>query len=109
MFGRKTGFFAVMALTVMLLGGCGTTANNLGGATDGYSDVVYGNNYRGNMGNGYGYWDGYGVNNGRAVTEGSTDRNSYGMRKGGWEIGNGVGRASEDVTSGAAVTNNQMS
>lgn len=105
MFGRKTGFFAAAAVTAMLLGGCGTTANNLGGATDGYGDAVYGNNYRGDL-RGYGYWDGYGINSGN--TAGSTERSSYGMRKTGWDIGNGAERAADDVTGGAAVTNNQM-
>ena len=103
MFGRKTGFFAAAAVTAMLLGGCGTTANNLGGATDGYGDAVYGNN---DMRNGYGYWDGYGINSGD--TTGNVDRSSYGMRKAGWDIGNGVERAADAVTGGAAVTNNQM-
>ena len=102
MFGRKTGFFAAAALTAMLLGGCGQAANNLGGATDGYGDAVYGNNDM----RGYGYWDGYGINSGN--TAGNVDRSSYGMRKAGWDIGNGVERAADAVTGGAATTNDRM-
>ena len=103
MFGRKTGVFAAMALTVMLLGGCGTTANNLGGATDGYGDAVYGNNYRGDM-QGYGYWDGYGINSGD--TTGNVDRNSYGMRKGGWDISNGTNGAAGNQAGSGTTANN---
>ena len=104
MFGRRTGVFAAMALTVMLLGGCGTTANNLGGATDGYGDAVYGNNYRGDMQR-YGYWDGYGINSGN--TAGSVDRSSYGTRKGGWDISNDASGAAGGQAGSAMTANNR--
>ena len=96
---RKMRILAVMAVTMMLFGGCGTTANNLGGATDGYNDAVYGNYYQNGYGNsengGPAYWDGYGVNDGR--TMGSTDRTSYGMRKDVRDVGDRVERAAEDL------------
>ena len=103
---RKMRVFTAVALAVMLLGGCGTTANNLGGAADGYNDAVYGNNNSYNTRGGLAYWDGYGVNDGRPVTtQGSTDRTEYGMRKGGWEIGNEVNRAADEISNGRAAAN----
>jgi len=54
---KKSGFIAMVATMMLALGGCGTSANNLGGATDGYG---YDNNsygYNGYDGTGTGYYD----------------------------------------------------
>ena len=87
---KKFSFIAAMAAIMLAFGGCGTSANNLGGATDGYGYRTYDNTgyYDGYNGttNGYtgynagtytssggaAYWDGYGVNSGRPMTDDPT-------------------------------------
>ena len=99
MFGRKTGFFAVMAVALMLFGGCGTdgqmTDDQKRQATDWYNNMVNGDGGT-NTSGGDAYWDGYGVNDGRAMTNdrNNTERNTYGMRTDGTNAGTTLG---EDI------------
>ena len=70
----KTGLFAAAAVAAVLFGGCGKTSNNLGGAADWYNDSVYGSGVYGAgtyAGGGTAYWDGYGVNSGRRMNDGT--------------------------------------
>mgnify|MGYP000850966034 CR=1 FL=1 len=83
---KKCSFIAALAAIMLAFGGCGTSANNLGGATDGYGYRTYDNTgyydgytngYNGYNGGTYAsggaaYWDGYGVNNGRPMTDNTT-------------------------------------
>ncbi|MFV0314945.1 MAG: hypothetical protein ACK5I7_07550 [Anaerotignum sp.] len=88
---KKIGLLAMVTTFMLALGGCGTSANNLSGATDDY-DNGYTNGYNDNSYNdgtytssgGAAYWDGYGVNNGRSMTE---------------DVGNGVKDAGRDIAN----------
>lgn len=107
---KKSGFIAMVATMMLALGGCGTSANNLGGATDGYGydNNSYGyNNYDGTTGynagtytssGGAAYWDGYGINSGRPMTDNSTVGSTLGndVR----DMGRGISNAGRDVVNG---------
>ena len=73
MFGRKRAFFGAMVVAMMLLGGCGSTANNLGGATDG------GRTNGGGATSGSGTTDSSGMNGG---TENGSTGNQGGLSGG---------------------------
>lgn len=115
---KKSGFIAMVATMMLALGGCGTSANNLGGATDGYGydNNSYGYNGYDDTGTGYydsktgynagtytssggaAYWDGYGINSGRPMTDNNTVGNTLGndVR----DVGRGVADAGRDVVNG---------
>ncbi len=101
---KKLQITATATCLALAMTGCGAnTANNLGGATDGRTNDVYGSNM---------YWDGYGVNNGYPL-DGATDRTEFGMAKhdtksfskqvkdAGKDIKNGTKDIGHDIKNGA--------
>jgi hypothetical protein len=84
---KKSGFIAMVAVMMLAFGGCGTSADYLGGTTrndlgydygyanygNGSDNANYSNGYQGYTagtytGSGAAYWDGYGINSGRPLT-----------------------------------------
>ncbi|NCC15899.1 MAG: hypothetical protein EOM28_06055 [Clostridia bacterium] len=110
---KKSCFIAFAAIMMLAFGGCGTSANNLGGATDGYGYGAnsYGyNNYDtdGTAYDGYNagtyttsggaaYWDGYGVNSGRPLTDDTSVGNT--LRDDATDLGNGIANAGSTVNN----------
>lgn len=79
MFGRKAGLFTVLAVSMMLFGGCGNAGANLGGTGNG-NGSYNGYNAGTYTSGGTGYWDGYGINsayNGTGYN--GANYNSYGV------------------------------
>lgn len=115
---KKSGFIAMVAVMMLAFGGCGTSANNLGGATDGYGYGYnsYGYNNYDSDGSPYGgystgtgtytdngaaYWDGYGINSGRPLmdnTAGNTLANDTRT-----SLGNGITNANTHVNPNTAT------
>ncbi|WP_304508443.1 hypothetical protein [Anaerotignum sp.] len=113
---KKSGFIAMVAVMMLAFGGCGTSANNLGGATDGYGYGYnsYGyNNYDSDgapyggystgtyTGNGAAYWDGYGINSGRPLTDNTVGNTLTNDAR---DLGNGIVDAGRDVKNGVKNT-----
>lgn len=110
---KKSGFIAMVAAMMLALGGCGTSANNLGEATDGYGYGYnsYGYNNYDSDGAGYydgysgyqagtntssggaAYWDGYGINSGRPMSDTTLGNDVK-------DLGNGIANAGRDVANG---------
>lgn len=110
---KKSCFIAIAAIMMLAFGGCGTSANNLGGATDGYGydNNSYGyNNYDGyntgtyNTSGGAAYWDGYGVNSGRPLTDDTSVGSTLGNDA--RDLGNGVAHAGRTVKNDVKNTLN---
>lgn len=127
---KKSACFTMAAVMMLALGGCGRSANNLGGATDGYGNGNYGSGYTdsyGYDGNTYGYndtnntngyhagtntssgggvyWDGYGINSGRPFdTNPAGDWNSVGAdgRAAGRNVVNGADNFLDGNTASVA-------
>lgn len=113
---------AVVSMMALSFSGCGSsTANNLGGAKDGYGVDSYGmdanvvdgyrsSTYGSDMTGGYNttnsggaaYWDGYGINNGRPITN-DLKKAGRAVERTGDDMAKGINRALTGNTS--TVTN----
>ena len=92
----------------------GTTSGTAGYGYDttGYGTNVYGTNGygmsdsygygMGTYGGGTAYWDGYGINSGREMFQGNTERNTYGLRTG--NLMQDTRDAVDDLTGGNTRT-----
>ncbi|MDD4844712.1 MAG: hypothetical protein PHU31_10345 [Anaerotignum sp.] len=100
---KKSGFIAMVATMMLAFGGCGTSADNLGATRNDLGfDNDYANYYDGYngynagtyTGSGAAYWDGYGINSGRALTDEDTLGNPIGNDT------NDLANMSRDVSTG---------
>lgn len=95
MFGKKSGLFTVLAVSMMLFGGCGNAGANLGGTRNGSNGSYHGYNTGTYSSGGTGYWDGYGINSGAAYNGTGYNGayyNTYGTRNDGVNGGNTLGQ-----------------
>lgn len=105
MFGRKTGLFAALTVAMLLFGGCGNAGANLGGTTGGRNGGYNTGSY---SSGGTAYWDGYGINGGRAMngsgyngayfdTYGASSLNSSASNNGSMNGNNGGNTLGQDM------------
>ena len=110
---KKFGLLFTVTAMVLAFSGCGTTSNNLGGATDGYGGYGSysgdGDGYQ-NQNQGAAYWDGYGINDGRGMYDSGdrlgTDTRGLGTDTRGLgtdtrNLGDGIADAGRDIGNGA--------
>ena len=103
MFGRKTGLFAALTAVMLLFGGCGNAGANLRGTMDDGNGSYNGYNAGTYSSGGTAYWDGYGINSGRAMDGTSTNGayyDTYGTRNGnnGNTLGQDLRNTWDDLT-----------
>lgn len=107
MFGKKAGLFTVLAVSMMLFGGCGNAGANLGGTRNGNNGSYNGYNAGTYSSGGTGYWDGYGINsayNGSGYN--GAYYNTYGTRNDGVNGGNTLGQDVRNTWDNLTGTNN---
>ncbi|MCI5679823.1 MAG: hypothetical protein MR278_07595 [Bacteroidales bacterium] len=105
MFGKKAGLFTVLAVSLMLFGGCGNAGANLGGTRNGSNGSYNGYNTGTYSSGGTGYWDGYGINsayNGTGYN--GANYNTYGVN--GNTLGQNMRNTWDDLTGTNRTTTN---